>query len=231
MINSPLHNFGSMAFFCLPGPNATTGIPPSTTVDMNGPGKQARPISSSNITRSRKLNPPPPYCSGNGSPTHPNSAISFHNSTTYPLSSSSICLTNVFGTLLAKKSRADFHNISCSSVNDRSIFVSFPSNFLLGCRLWLSGQSQGTGCGISGYLSGSSSDCIADRAQIDVLHPPSEPGPLVFWIHLPPVAPDGAQLAVESHDLHAHLSHALSGNTAKYLDVVGCANHIPTGKR
>src|SRR4030043_408738 len=174
MINSPLHNFGSMAFFC-------SSVP---------------------------------------------------NSTTYPLSSSSICLTNVFGTLLAKKSRADFHNISCSSVNDRSIFVSFPSNLLLGCRLWLSGQSQGTGCGISGYLSGAGGNGVANGAQIEVLHPPSESGPLVLnRIGLPPVAPDGAQLAVEPHDLHAHLSPALSGNTAKYLDMVGGANHIPTGKR
>ena len=45
--------------------------PPRTTVEKKGPGRQARPISSTSTVRSRRFIPLPPYFSGITSPIQP----------------------------------------------------------------------------------------------------------------------------------------------------------------
>src|SRR4030043_528598 len=54
-------------------------------------------------------------------PIHPSSAIFFQSSGEYPFSLFSISLTSVFGHSVARKSRTIFLNISCASVNLRSM--------------------------------------------------------------------------------------------------------------
>ena len=60
MISSPAAIFGRNCCFCSSVPASMIGTPPSTTVEMNGPGTSARPNSSSSTTSSQKFMPVPP---------------------------------------------------------------------------------------------------------------------------------------------------------------------------
>src|SRR4030042_5792667 len=78
----------------------------------------------------------PSYSSGITRPIHPSSAIFFQSSGEYPFSLFSISLTRVFGHSVARKSRTIFLNISCASVNLRSMIPPIET------PLFHSGQAQ-----------------------------------------------------------------------------------------
>ena len=55
---------GSQAFFWASEPAWRTASPPRSTVEKNGPGMTARPISSRTTVRSTSPSPTPPWVSG-----------------------------------------------------------------------------------------------------------------------------------------------------------------------
>ncbi len=74
-ILSPLAMAVRKSCFWASSPASAMARPDRITVVKNGLGRQARPISSRRTHRSRKLLAIPPYCSANGSPSQPSSAI------------------------------------------------------------------------------------------------------------------------------------------------------------
>ena len=120
--SSPAATRGKISAFCSSEPPASTAAPPNSTVAKNGPGMSDLPISSSTTTKSRKLPPLPPYCSGIRMPSQPNSAAFFHSSVACAVSSSIILRTNAVGHSASRNLRVASRSNSWSSLNPKSMF-------------------------------------------------------------------------------------------------------------